>query len=122
MTIASVTSRHTVTVLEQTETIGAEMGNYMTWAPASPARVLTCTVVPNSTNLQELLLQPGVLARYTVYFASDPHLDRTHKVIWDQVGVTLRTAGEPRNAHGQNRLWILPMEAHTSDNPTGELS
>lgn len=116
MSIASVTRRHTVTVLNPSETVGIEMGSNQTWAAASPAVTLTCTLVPfNSTDPEQLMQRQAVIP-FTVYFAADPNLNENHRLLRNTI--TARLTGSIRNAHGQGRLWIMRGEVLREDNPT----
>lgn len=117
MSIASVTSRHTVTILNPTESQGSQMGRNTTYTAGN---TLTCTVVPGwGGKVDPLLLQRGAFARYTLYFASNPHVNETLRLRWENT--VLRPVGLMQNAHGQDRLWIVRAEAHTDDNPGVEI-
>lgn len=117
MSIASVTSRHSVTVLERSETSGAQMGRSTTYVAANTR---TCTVVPgHGRNYDPLLKQKGAGTPYTLYFSSNPHINETMRLQWENT--VLRVVGLMQNAHGQDRLWIVRAEAHTDDNPGVEI-
>ena len=112
--------RHTVTVLERTETQGAQMGRVRTWAPASPTpRVLDCTAVQGQPRDQRLLGQDGVVIPYTLYFGSDPVLNETQRL---KLGnVVLRLQGLTANQNGCDLLWVQLAEARTDDNPSADV-
>lgn len=117
MSIVSMTRAHTVTVLEPTEVVGAEFGRDRTYAAASPARVITCTLspgYPGDSVEAEMLMQRGVKYPHTMYTSSYPQVDERHRL---KFGSTiLRIMGVPRDVHGQGRLWVTLCEARTEDN------
>ena len=115
MSLASVTSRHTATKLNLTETRGDELGSNQVWAFTNT--VFTCTIVPATGSESDQLKQRGAMMSHMAYFHADPELDERNCLRWDGVGngTFFRVLSPARNAHGQNRLWMVPLLLLTHD-------
>ena len=116
MSIASVTRRHTVTVMNRTDAVGAEMGRDRTFSTSGASRQITCTVVPGGSSQLQLMMEKGIIQFYSIYFAADPELDERDRVIWDQTDTIIRIR-DVSDKHGQGRLWVADAYALTADNP-----
>lgn len=119
MSIKSVTRSHTVTVLNETATVGASGGVKRDYSDGITPRIIECTVQPGfQGNPMEMVMldQNQVKMPHTLYFSEDPNLNETHRLVWNQSGTKLRVVAVPKNTAGKNRLYKVWADAWTIDN------
>jgi hypothetical protein len=111
---------HFFTVQRLVKEVGNELGTIRTYEDtADTLEGRSCPGWPRWIGLEDQLLMQQCRAPHTIYFADDPEINETNRLIWTNGNNTImRVISIPKNTHGSDRLWSVLADSMSLDQVT----
>lgn len=108
MSLADLTSIHTITVQNETVTVGASFGKSHTWADRSPT--LTCNFQFLNASEMTLFAARGMKANAMAYFSSNPSITISNRVKYGSRIFRVTGTWSEADGAGTDTVWIVACD------------